>query len=231
MDKVKHKSQDNRTGGSTPGELPLISQYPETWKSLEAVSPEVSRRGRTLNPWTAALIISGLAVILTAGCSSVRQILKRPQTGNAASAISAAPSLSDSLWRAPLPVDTVILEEKVESRGEVAGPGGRSCPAIELRRGAGSAEIGSISRDWGYRVQLASVERKEDLQDICLRVEREFEIPAFVEKHDERYVLRIGAFLDKKEAEALRRLAVSFGYKHAWIVQTLILLGEVQHKE
>ncbi|HUU29455.1 MAG TPA: SPOR domain-containing protein [archaeon] len=131
----------------------------------------------------------------------------------------------DSLWLAPLPVDTVVLQERARVNS--------GAPAVspERRRGPSSAQVGSVDRVWGYRVQLASAEKKEELQTLCLRVEREFGTTAYLEKLGGRYCLRVGDYLDKTEAEEQRLRAVSFGFKHAWIVQALIFFTENQNKE
>jgi len=70
-----------------------------------------------------------------------------------------------------------------------------------------------------------------NLEAIVKRVEREFSTKAFVEEHGGRFVLRIGSFLHLDQAKAERDRAVSYGYKHAWIVQTDISFQEIKHKE
>jgi hypothetical protein len=134
-------------------------------------------------------------------------------------------SLMDSLWQAPLPVDTVILEER-------SGKSPQSTDNIfENRHGPASAEIGPAAGAMGYRVQLASAEIKKDLETLALGVEREFETKVYLDKFGDRFYLRIGDFLEKSRAQALREKAVSYGYRHAWIVQTPISIPASQLKE
>jgi len=136
-----------------------------------------------------------------------------------------ATSVLDSLWQAGLPVDTVILTER--SRADCLPTDSRAL----FRRGPSSVEVGAPAKIRGYRVQLASSDNRQALEAILHRVEREFSTPAYLEEQDGRYALRIGSFLHLEQAQAERDRAVSYGYKHAWIVQTEISFREIQHKE
>ena len=150
--------------------------------------------------------------LLTGGCSSIRSRLGIKEAQPRGEVFS----LLDSLWRSPMPVDTVILEERPVAREWLEET------QAEHRRGPASAEVGRVAKVWGYRVQLASSGKKGELESVFLRVQREFDKPAYIEKHSDCYCLRIGNFTNKAEAEALRARAVSYGYRHAWIVQTLV---------
>ena len=138
---------------------------------------------------------------------------------------SHAPSVLDSLWRAGIPVDTVILTER--SREGYLSTDNRAV----FRRGPSSVEVGMPAKIRGYRVQLASSDSRRDLEALLQRVEREFSTTAYLEEQDGRYALRIGSFIRLEQAQAERDRAVSYGYKHAWIVQTDISFHEIQHKE
>jgi uncharacterized protein YceK len=172
------------------------------------------------------LLIFVLAGCLTlaSGCSSLRAKLGG-KPGAEEPVASHAPSVLDSLWRAGLPVDTVILTER--SREDYLPTDNRAV----FRRGPSSVELGMPAKIRGYRVQLASSDSRQDLEALLPRVEREFSTTAYLEEQDGRYALRIGSFIRLEQAQAERDRAVSYGYKHAWIVQTDISFHEIQHKE
>lgn len=168
------------------------------------------------------ILAGGLA--MASGCSSMKAKLGG-KPGSPEPAATHTASVLDSLWRTGLPVDTVILEER--SREDYSSAGNNA----SFRRGPASVELGVPEKIRGYRVQLASSESRKDLEAIVNQVEREFSTRAYLEEHDSRYVLRIGSFIRLDQAQAERDRAVSYGYKHAWIVQTNISLDEIQHKE
>jgi len=145
--------------------------------------------------------------------------------GSQEPAATHVPSVLDSLWQAGLPVDTVILEQR--SPEDYVPTDNRAV----FRRGPSSVQVGMPAKIRGYRVQLASSESRQDLEAIVQRVEREFSTRAYLEEQGGRYALRIGSFIRLNQAQAERDRAISYGYKHAWIVQTDISFHETQHKE
>lgn len=168
------------------------------------------------------ILVGCLAVV--SGCSSLKAKLGGKPVAPEPAATHVA-SVLDSLWQAELPVDTVILEER--SRDEYTPTDNKSV----FRRGPSSVEVGVPAKIRGYRVQLASSDSRKELGAIVKRVEREFSTRAYLEEYDSRYALRIGSFIRLDQAQAERDRAVSYGYKHAWIVQTDISFQEIQHKE
>ncbi len=168
------------------------------------------------------ILVGCLAVV--SGCSSLKAKLGG-KPGAPEPAATHVASVLDSLWLAGLPVDTVILEER--SREDYTPTDNRAV----FRRGPASVEVGRPAKIRGYRVQLASSDSLNDLEVIVKKVEREFSTRAYLEEYDGRYVLRIGSFIRLNQAQAERDRAVSYGYKHAWIVQTDISFQEIQHKE
>jgi len=169
-----------------------------------------------------ALAFKGLVFLLAigicmgAGCSAFSSRFGGQARKELPEPAPLIPSLLDSLWRAPLPVDTVVLAERRSA------PVQSTVSRYEYRLGPSSAEISYLSQVPGYRVQLASAEKREILETMRSSVERELEARAYVEKHYDRFTLRIGDYIRQADAEAKREQAVSYGYKNAWIVQTLI---------
>ncbi len=167
------------------------------------------------------LLLTALLATLAAGCSTLRGLTERvSRPRQVAAAALPAESALDSLWRSNLAADTVRLSGRPAPAPEEILP--------EERRGPSAATLGRGLEPVGYRVQLAATEQREELEKLGRSVEREFQTTAYIERHDGRFSLRIGNFLRLEEAEALRRRAVSFGFKHAWIVQTRIAPGQSQ---
>ena len=163
----------------------------------------------------------GLLLLLSligSGCSILRN-LKELKAGRKEE--TAQPSVVysrlDSLWREQLPADTILLTPR-KDEGPTA-----SESIKKTWMGPGSADLDSYGPVPGYRVQLASDEKREELEPLLRKVEREMKTKAYLEFQGGRYALRIGDFLAKVEAQIERKRAVSFGYKHAWVVQTKVL--------
>ena len=155
--------------------------------------------------------------ILSSGCaalSSLREIgswKKKP-----AAEPETVYSRLDSLWNERMPVDTVLLStRKEEETSEYRG-------IMNKRGGTGYVDLADKRTVPGYRVQLASAERSEELEPMLPKIRREMKTEAYLEFHGDRYTVRIGDFLNKDEVEIEKKRAVSFGYKHAWIVQTKV---------
>jgi cell division septation protein DedD len=182
-----------------------------------------------LPQWSRARHIaeSALSIALIgamAGCSVIRDLRDRNRQTPVAQAVQAR-SVLDSVWLSGSPVDTVQLQPL--PAGAAAGP----VELPEHRRAPAAVEIAAQEKVAGYRVQLASSKNREELVALVQRIEREFGSPPYLEEHEGFFTLRIGAYLDKQDAAAERERAVSYGYKHAWIVQTYISPGEIKRKE
>ena len=163
----------------------------------------------------ALVIILGLS---GPGCSTLRSLKKiKPREAKVVEQSTAVPSRLDSLWRSQVPVDTVVLSPREKQSSEIYNG------AYKGIREPGHADLGAEASIQGYRVQLASAESREELEPLLIKIEREMQRTAYLEFRGDRYTLRIGDFQDKAVAEAERKRAVSYGYKHAWIVQTEVL--------
>ncbi|MBN2288328.1 MAG: SPOR domain-containing protein [Candidatus Glassbacteria bacterium] len=156
---------------------------------------------------------------ITGGGCSVLRSLKEIRSGGQKEPERPAEAASrmDSLWQAQLPADTILLAPRPENKAAV--PEGLQLGPRE----PGFADLGTKAAVPGYRVQLASSERREELEPLMIKVESEMKTAAYLELHSDRYTLRIGDFRNKAEADAERNRAVSFGYRHAWVVQTRVV--------
>jgi hypothetical protein len=162
----------------------------------------------------AALVLA--LTFSTAGCSAVSRVrtaLERKPAAPPARVVSRL----DSLASAGLPVDTLLLAGE-PARLWPSAPGA----ADEYWLGPASAEVGPLARVQGWRVQLASSEKKQELESLVPGVERELGARVYLENLGTRYCLRVGDFRNREQADSERLRAVSFGFKHAWVVQTLI---------
>jgi SPOR domain len=156
--------------------------------------------------------------LLGSGCSTLRSLKNiRPQGKKIIEQPTAVPSRLDSLWRSQIHVDTVVLTPRTKESLTIYDE------AYKGVREPGHADLGAKASVRGYRVQLASAESREELEPLLTKIEREMQRKAYLEFRGDRYTLRIGDFKDKVTAEAERKRAVSYGYKHAWIVQTGVL--------
>jgi hypothetical protein len=84
-------------------------------------------------------------------------------------------------------------------------------PKAQIEKTYGGDEVGRF-------VVRASKQRIGTAGDLVF----ELEARVYVEKHYDRFTLRIGDFIRLTDAEAKRKQAVLYGFKNAWIVQTLI---------
>ncbi len=164
-----------------------------------------------------ALVLVLLFGILSSGCAALRSLR---EIGSWKKKPAAEPktvySRMDSLWNEEMPVDTVLLSKRKEE-------GMSGYRGIKNKRGGtGYVDLADNLAMPGYRVQLASAESSEELEPMLPKIRREMQTEAYLEFHGDRYTVRIGDFLNKDEAEIEKKRAVSFGYKHAWIVQTKV---------
>ncbi|MEA2063200.1 MAG: hypothetical protein U9P14_05855 [Gemmatimonadota bacterium] len=168
-----------------------------------------------------ALCAVFLMILSVTGCgllAKVRSVTARKPAQDTTPV--AAVSRLDSLWGAELPADTLVLEtESVGGKPQEAANGERwmlGTGVVDLSAGKSGAEVP------GYRVQLASADKRGALEKMKLKVEREMKTAAYLDSLGGRFTLRIGDFREKKRAEVEKQRAVSYGYEHAWIVQTKV---------
>jgi cell division septation protein DedD len=75
---------------------------------------------------------------------------------------------------------------------------------------------------YGYRVQIFAFESLERAEAAAQEARVKLDLPVYVEYVPPYYKVRVGDFLIREEAEAVRdRLRIS-GYRDAFIVETLI---------
>jgi len=182
----------------------------KTADSADVISFMPPAAGRLLG----LVLVIGL---LGPGCGMLRN-LKSIRIGKkqAAEQPAAVSSRLDSLWQEKLPADTILLKARKKEEPALY-------PAIrEDRRRPGYVDLMAGGPLPGYRVQLASAERKEELEPLLLKIRQEMKTEAYLELHGARYTVRIGDFRNKAEAEAEKKRAVLFGYRQAWVVQTKV---------
>ena len=173
------------------------------------------------------LIILFICVGAAGGCGLTQRFGHRSAatTAPAPAAVSSAGRV-DSLFSSGMPVDTLFLDEQPQVSSTALLP-----VETPLRMGPASAEIAGIDAVWGWRVQLASSSDRKALENMIGRVEREFGTSAYLVDLDKYYALRIGAFDNLESAGRERDRAVSYGYRNAWIVQTMIPPHQIQREE
>ena len=80
-------------------------------------------------------------------------------------------------------------------------------------------EINLIS---GYRVQIVISQNQQELQDIKTEIEESINEQTYIIFELPNYKLRVGNFLNRKEAENFQKKIVRLGYRKAWVVPTMI---------
>tara|TARA_B100001996_G_scaffold302092_1_gene242675 strand:+ start:545 stop:958 length:414 start_codon:yes stop_codon:yes gene_type:complete len=80
-------------------------------------------------------------------------------------------------------------------------------------------EINLIS---GYRVQIVISQNQQELQDIKTEIEKSINEQTYIIFELPNYKLRVGNFLNRKEAENFQKKIVRLGYRKAWVVPTMI---------
>ena len=79
----------------------------------------------------------------------------------------------------------------------------------------------------GYRVQISSVTMQEDADEIKLEAMLQFEEEnVYLIFEAPYYKIRVGDFEIRRNAEALQKTAVDLGYGDAWIIRTIITIGD-----
>ena len=84
---------------------------------------------------------------------------------------------------------------------------------------ASNKEINLIK---GYRVQILISQTEQELQDVKTEIEKSINEQSYIIFELPNYKLRVGNFLNRKEAENFQKKIVRLGYRTAWVVPTMI---------
>ncbi|MCE5271829.1 SPOR domain-containing protein [bacterium] len=164
----------------------------------------------------ALTMIAALAsIVLAQGCAQLKMLksMKGKTKAESGPLVSQDKgSAMDSLARAAVPVDTLVLGLSKAKSQTADGK------YYNLRDEA-AVEEKSLPAVTGFRVQIASSENRKELDRLVTRVEREFETKSHIDQFGGRWCLRIGDCRKRDAAELLRERAVEFGFKYAWVVQ------------
>ena len=74
----------------------------------------------------------------------------------------------------------------------------------------------------GYRVQIVISQNEQELQDVKIEIEKLIDEQTYIIFELPNYKLRVGNFLNRKEAENFQKKIVRLGYRTAWVVPTMI---------
>ena len=160
-----------------------------------------------------SLLIFLVTVIFSIeGCAAFKGLTEKPVGDET---IVRSISRVDSIAAAGLPADTIALERNLLERESYLS-------ADEKYRGASAVSRESGAKESFYSVQIASAEKSTIIDQAAQKARREFGESTSVVRVGGQYCLRIGNYKDKADAEALRKIAVSYGYEYAWIVQTYL---------
>ena len=89
----------------------------------------------------------------------------------------------------------------------------------DLENISSNEEINSIK---GYRVQIVISQNEQELQDVKIEIEKSIDEQTYIIFELPNYKLRVGNFLNRKEAENFQKKIVRLGYRTAWVVPTMI---------
>ena len=81
---------------------------------------------------------------------------------------------------------------------------------------------GEINLIKGYRVQIVISQNEQELQDVKIEIEKSIDEQTYIIFELPNYKLRVGNFLNRKEAESFQKKIVRLGYRTAWVVPTMI---------
>ncbi len=101
-------------------------------------------------------------------------------------------------------------------------------PTVNLPSFSSQDEIEDISSTdeinliKGYRVQIVISQNEQELQDIKIEIEKTINEQIYIIFELPNYKLRVGNFLNRKEAESFQKKIVRLGYRTAWVVPTMI---------
>ena len=74
----------------------------------------------------------------------------------------------------------------------------------------------------GYRVQIVISQNEQELQDVKIEIEKSIDEQTYIIFELPNYKLRVGNFLNRKEAENFQKKIVRLGYRTAWVVPTMV---------
>ena len=74
----------------------------------------------------------------------------------------------------------------------------------------------------GYRVQIVISQNEQELQDVKTEIEKSINEQTYIIFELPNYKLRVGNFLNRKEAENFQKKIARLGYRTAWVVPTMI---------
>ena len=74
----------------------------------------------------------------------------------------------------------------------------------------------------GYRVQIIISQNENELQEIQESLMQSVDQKIYIIFELPNYKLRVGNFLNRKEAENFQKKIVRLGYRTAWVVPTMI---------
>ena len=89
----------------------------------------------------------------------------------------------------------------------------------DLENVSSNEEINLIK---GYRVQIVISQNEQELQDVKIEIEKLIDEQTYIIFELPNYKLRVGNFLNRKEAENFQKKIVRLGYRTAWVVPTMI---------
>ena len=89
----------------------------------------------------------------------------------------------------------------------------------DLENVSSNEEINLIK---GYRVQIVISQNEQELQDVKIEIEKSIDEKTYIIFELPNYKLRVGNFLNRKEAESFQKKIVRLGYRTAWVVPTMI---------
>ena len=84
------------------------------------------------------------------------------------------------------------------------------------------SSIEEINLIKGYRVQIVISQNEQELQDVKIEIEKSIDEQTYIIFELPNYKLRVGNFLNRKEAENFQKKIVRLGYRTAWVVPTMI---------
>ena len=84
------------------------------------------------------------------------------------------------------------------------------------------SSIEEINLIKGYRVQIIISQNEQELQDVKTEIEKSINEQTYIIFELPNYKLRVGNFLNRKEAENFQKKIVRLGYRTAWVVPTMI---------
>ena len=76
----------------------------------------------------------------------------------------------------------------------------------------------------GYRVQIVISQNEDELKNLQNEIEKSIDEKIYIIFELPNYKLRVGNFLNRKEAENFQNTIVRLGYRTAWVVPTMIEL-------